>query len=174
MCSHAATSFDARLLSAAPRFLRRRCRQRRDHEQPAAHGGEDAQELAALELEPVWRRFGQLVAFDFDLEIDGAIHRRASPFELITPAYESALPRPHSLGGQLHGADDARVGAAAADVAVHDAGDVRLGRSRSRAQQAHRRHHHARRAVAALKRFGIEERLLDRMQLLAARALRWS
>ena len=80
------------LLSAAPRFLRRRSRHRRDHEQPTAHGGEDAQELAALELEPVWRRFGQLVAFDFDLEIDGAIHRRATSAFALRRATASALP----------------------------------------------------------------------------------
>ena len=79
------------LLSAAPRFLRRRFRQRRDHEQPTAHGREDAQELAALELEPVWRRFGQLVAFDFDLGIGGTIHRRASAFALRATADRSAF-----------------------------------------------------------------------------------
>ena len=32
-----------------------------------------------------------------------------------------------------------------------------------------RRHHHARRAIAALKRFGVEKRLLHRMEPVAAR-----
>ena len=78
------------LLSAAPRFLRRRSRHRREYEQPAAHGGEDAHELAALELEPVWRRFGQLVAFDVDLGIGGMIHRRDSKFALPAAFIRSA------------------------------------------------------------------------------------
>ena len=57
--------------------------------------------------------------------------------------------------------------AAAADVAIHYALDVLVGRVGMVTQQADRRHHHARRPVAALERLGLEKRLLHRMKSLA-------
>ena len=60
------------------------------------------------------------------------------------------------------------VGAAAAQVAAHPEADLGDGRRRLRAQQALGRHDLSRRAVAALERVLVGERLLDRPQLLAA------
>ena len=75
--------------------------------------------------------------------------------------------RSRGKADRLH---DARIGAAAADVAIHQARDVLLGRVRVGLQQADRGHHHPGRAVAALEGFGVEERLLHGMQAVARRA----
>ena len=63
------------------------------------------------------------------------------------------------------GSDDALVGAATADVAVHGADDFRFGWIGLFPQKSDARHEHAGRAVAALHCAGIEECLLERMQL---------
>src|SRR6185503_2517289 len=73
----------------------------------------------------------------------------------------------HALRRHAHRLDNARVGAAAADVAIHQPRDVGLGGIRVGLEQADGRHHHARRAVAALEGLGVEERLLHRVQPLA-------
>src|SRR5437016_11672913 len=53
---------------------------------------------------------------------------------------------------------------AAADIALQGLNDVRLAGIRIGLQQAHAAHDHSRGTVRTLKRAGIEERLLDRMQ----------
>ena len=65
----------------------------------------------------------------------------------------------------LHGFDDVPVAGAAADVALQRLLDLVLGRARVLAQQRGRAHQHPRRAVAALERVVLVERLLQRRQL---------
>ena len=97
----------------------------------------------------------------------------AALFELVTLDLErhrsrsGAARHADALRRLFDRADDARVRAAAADVAIHHALDVLVGRVGVVPQQADRRHHHARRAVAALERLGFEESFLHRMQALA-------
>ena len=93
----------------------------------------------------------QLVALGLDQEIveEESVHRLA-PF--------------HRLGGFLDRGDDPRVGAAAADVAVHPRDDSRAFGVRVLIQESDGRHDHARRAVAALHRAAVEEGLLNWMQ----------
>ena len=70
---------------------------------------------------------------------------------------------------RLHGLDDVPVAGAAADVALQRLLDLVLGRARVRAQQRRRAHQHPRRAVAALERVVVVERLLQRGQLAVRR-----
>src|SRR5688500_6067938 len=60
--------------------------------------------------------------------------------------------------------DDPRMRSAAADVAVHAADDLILGRVRLAREQRHRRHDHPSSAVTALHRVKLREGLLNRMQ----------
>src|ERR1051326_4349191 len=66
--------------------------------------------------------------------------------------------------GALDGRDDARVGAAAADVARHSAPNLLLGRAWFLLQEPAARHDHAGDAVAALHRAHFEEGFLQRVQ----------
>jgi hypothetical protein len=50
---------------------------------------------------------------------------------------------------------------------IEELRDVVVRRLRMFAQEANRRHHHAGRAASALKRLGVEKRLLHRMQAIA-------
>ena len=91
--------------------------------------------------------------------------------------------RPHRGRPRGSPAHDVDVGAAAAEVAAHALADLGAGRARHAAivrdgarpagarprQHAHRRADLARRAVAALERIVLDERLLQRMQLVARR-----
>ena len=52
---------------------------------------------------------------------------------------------------------------------LHQARDVLLGEGFGCVEQADRRHHHARGAVAALERLDFEEGLLDRVEAIAVR-----
>ena len=62
--------------------------------------------------------------------------------------------------------DDVPVAGAAADVALERLPDLVLGRARVLAQQRGRAHQHPGRAVAALERVVLAERLLERRQLV--------
>src|SRR5207253_4869982 len=83
-------------------------------------------------------------------------------------------PRPWKLSGTGHPLhlhvrlEDAREGAAAADVAVETFLDLIDRRVRVFLVQRDRRHDEARRAEAAHERIDVAERLLDRMQRGAA------
>src|SRR6056297_1180049 len=63
-----------------------------------------------------------------------------------------------------HGLDDVVVAGAPAEVALEAEADVVLGRVRVLLEQAGGRHHHARRAVAALETVVLHEGLLHRVQ----------
>src|SRR3984957_1242325 len=67
------------------------------------------------------------------------------------------------LGGALDGAEDARIGAAAADIAIHVANDVVAAPVLVRGQERRGVHDLARLAVAALRHLQIEPGLLQRM-----------
>src|SRR5262249_61015282 len=73
---------------------------------------------------------------------------------------------PVRLGGAQHRANDAVVGAAAAEVARKRRAHVRLARPRIAVKQFLRRHDHAIDAVAALRRLLRNESLLEGMQLV--------
>src|SRR6516164_540016 len=66
---------------------------------------------------------------------------------------------------ELDRLDDVVVAGAAADVAVEALADFLLGRLRVVGEQLHRRHHHPRRAEAALQAVALAKRRLHRMQL---------
>ena len=128
---------------------------------PPPSAGENAHEVAPLQIEAVAWRFEARSAPARIVRHAFAPHR-AGPSARPTRA-SSACVRAASLIG-LH---DPRIGAAPADVAVHDARDVLFGGIAGGAKQGDRGHDHAGRAVAALERFGLEEGFLDRMQPLA-------
>ena len=158
MCSHALRSAEARLAcAAAPGLLRAPHRDAPRRRAGRRRAREDAHEVAPLQLEAIALALRQLVSFDFDCD-----HRRAPVRTPCRPRSVSALALPACTA-----ADDARIGAAPADVAIHEARDVLIGGIRVSAQQADRGHDHAGRAVAALERFGFEERFLHRVQPLA-------
>src|SRR2546423_4270813 len=64
----------------------------------------------------------------------------------------------------LHGLDDVVVAGAAAEVAFEPVADLVVARSRVLVQEARGRHDHPRRAVAALQRMVLVERLLHGVQ----------
>src|SRR5712691_6879518 len=71
--------------------------------------------------------------------------------------------------GRLHGLDDVVVAGAAAEVALERQPDLGLARLRMLLQQADRRQHHSRRAVAALEGVLLVEGTLDGVQLAVGR-----
>src|SRR5690242_3072753 len=74
----------------------------------------------------------------------------------------------HLLAGRgLDRVDDVPVARAAADVALEALADLLVARPRVRLEQRRRSDEHARRAVAALQRVVVAERLLQRRQLVA-------
>src|SRR5437870_4039285 len=73
----------------------------------------------------------------------------------------AAMSAPHGLDGL----DDVLVAGAAAEIALERAANLLLARRRVLVQQAHRREHHPGRAVAALQRVLLVERLLHRVEL---------
>src|SRR5215204_910526 len=74
--------------------------------------------------------------------------------------------RVHRLSGRgLNGPDDVDVARAAADVALDRLANLLLVRGRLGTQQCRCAHQHPRRAVAALERVMVAERLLQRRQL---------
>src|ERR1700686_4881924 len=73
------------------------------------------------------------------------------------------------LFGNLHGRDDARVSPAAANIALQRAPDVGFTGMRSLLQQAHARHDHSGRAVAALHGVSLDEGLLQGMKAAVLR-----
>jgi hypothetical protein len=68
------------------------------------------------------------------------------------------------FGDFLHGFDNARICAAAADVALQRLFDLRGRGMGILAQQGDTAHNHSRRAVSTLEGFGVEEGLLDGME----------
>src|SRR3954453_18488432 len=68
---------------------------------------------------------------------------------------------------ELDRLDDVVIAGAAADVAVERLADLVFGRLRVVGEKLHRRHHHPRRAEAALQAVALAERRLHRMQLAA-------
>src|SRR5436190_12303003 len=80
---------------------------------------------------------------------------------------KGCMPLPPFPAHGLHSRDDARVGAAAADVAAHALAHIGVARSARLVEERHRRHDLAGRAVAALEAVVIDERLLYRMQTIA-------
>jgi len=76
--------------------------------------------------------------------------------------------------GALDGVDDAGIGAAAADVAVHAGDDLGLSGIGRGVQQGGGAHDHTGGAVGALEGAGVEEGLLDGSELaVSAPDLRW-
>ena len=153
MCSQAPRSSGARRrraprpdswAAAVPRPGRRR--------RPAAGGSR------AGRLEPVGEPLGARIARARSLP------RRRARAHGLRPTPDSPASGRRLRRGPADGRDDPRVGAAAAHVAVHRAGDLRLAGIGRSPQQRHARHDHARRAVAALHRVDLEERLLDGVQ----------
>src|SRR5262245_43766291 len=71
--------------------------------------------------------------------------------------------------GLAHGGENPRISAAAADVAGERLDDLLVGRVRIRREERGRGDDHSRRAIAALKRLLIQERLLRRMQASSRR-----
>ena len=154
---------------SASRFLLRMRRQRGDDEQTAAHGRCDFQKIAPIHFQrveavsPRARRARSVPARSRRRVRDRSSLATCRPLRL------------HAIGREFDGRHDARIGAATTDVAIEKLRDVVVRRLRMFAQEADRRHHHAGRAVAALKRLGVEKRLLHRMQAIAVRRwLRWS
>ena len=102
-----------------------------------------------------------------DLEEGATIERAslsmASSYSLPRCAPSAARARRHRRG-LVNRLADAEVGAAAADVAVHRAIDVRVARLRRRRQQRRGRHDLARLAVAALRDVDLLPRDLQRMR----------
>src|SRR5262249_18170731 len=79
------------------------------------------------------------------------------------------LPAPHPLGGPFDRFHDIDVAGAAAEIAVERVLDLFRGRIRVVLEQVHRRHDHARRAVAALQAVLLAKSFLHRMELVAVR-----
>src|SRR5215831_7188219 len=73
---------------------------------------------------------------------------------------------PHGIGGAQHGANDAVVGAAAAQVERQALAHLCIGRMWVAVEQRLRGHQHAVDAVAALRGLLVDEGLLQRMRLL--------
>ena len=71
-----------------------------------------------------------------------------------------------SRGGAMHRAQDAHMGAAAAEIRLHLGADLLVGRLGISPQQRLRPHHHAGDAVAALRRLLFHESALDRRRRL--------
>src|SRR6185295_9723540 len=69
------------------------------------------------------------------------------------------------FGGVLDRVDDVLVAGAAAQIPRDALADLPLGWRRRVVEKRHRRHDHARRAVAALQAVLLPESLLQRMQL---------
>src|SRR5215217_1585483 len=94
---------------------------------------------------------------------------------LATFSTSFMLPMPCSSGrgrrlarlAELDRLDDVVVAGAAADVAVERLADLLLARLRVVGEQLHRRHHHPRRAEAALQAVALAERRLHRVKLAA-------
>ena len=84
-------------------------------------------------------------------------------------AVTGALDRGEPPGRQLDRVDDLRVARAAAEVAGERLADVGLGGLRVAREQVVARDDQARGAEAALDRAGVDERLLDRVQLARRR-----
>src|SRR5438034_6730418 len=76
----------------------------------------------------------------------------------------NTLPR-----SSLDGLHNVHVAGAAANIPLNGLADLVLARCRVRAQERRRAHQHPRRAVAALERVVVGERLLQRRQLAVAR-----
>src|SRR5205814_713953 len=70
--------------------------------------------------------------------------------------------------GDLDGGEDARIGAAPADVALHGPADLGFAGVWLVAQERHGGHDHAGRAVAALESVRVEEGLLHGMEVSTA------
>ena len=157
MCSHAPMSCGAawprrrRRAGAAAGRLRLGGVEQVEHQDAAA---QRLQEVAPVELEAVTRPLAQLVAFGLEimshLDHRCLVHRRASLM---------------ASGRDRERGDDARIGATAADIAVHVLDDL-FGRGLGDlAQEADARHDHAAGAIAALHGARLEKRLLERMEL---------
>src|SRR5262245_8280240 len=80
---------------------------------------------------------------------------------VVAGAMRSSLPQPGRR--VLHGLDDVHVPRAAAEVARDGLPDLVFAGARVPLQQRAARHHHARRAVAALQAVLLPEAFLDRM-----------
>src|ERR1700722_628579 len=91
--------------------------------------------------------------------------RDSVPVGLRSSLPNSILPMTSRslLGGALDGAEDARIGAAAADIAIHVANDVVAARILVGRKQRRGLHDLAGLAVAALRHLQIEPGLLQRM-----------
>src|SRR5215207_5237277 len=76
------------------------------------------------------------------------------------------MSRSQSLGGFLHGAANAVVGGAAADIAAHRRVDVRIGRFAILGQEADSRHDLPGLAIAALRHVELDPGVLNRLRAL--------
>src|SRR3954469_11879274 len=81
------------------------------------------------------------------------------------------MSRSQGLGGFLHGAANALVGGAAAEIAAHRRIDVRVGGFAVLGQEADRRHDLPGLAIAALRHIELDPGVLNRLRDLAADAL---
>src|SRR5580704_12293969 len=91
--------------------------------------------------------------------------RSILPMTLLNMASRSLL------GGALDGAEDARIGAATADIAIHVANDVVAARILVRRKQRRGLHDLPGLAIAALRHLQIEPGLLQRMVAVGRQAL---
>src|ERR1700688_1716489 len=91
--------------------------------------------------------------------------RDVTPFGLrsILPMNSLPMTSRSLLGGALDGAEDARIGAATADIAVHMANDVVAARILVGRKQRRGLHDLAGLAIAALRHLQVEPGLLQRM-----------
>src|SRR3989454_3040165 len=99
--------------------------------------------------------------------------RAAAPSAVVILRVVSAIPHalPHDLGRALDCADDARVGRASAQIAVHGAHDLFLGRVRGAGEERRSLHDLTRLTVPALGHLVLDPCLLDRVAVPGVQAL---
>ena len=124
-------------------------RQASRNQNPAA---QRLQEVAPVELEVIRRFLTQLVAFGLEIDYDRGVRR-------------SSAGLLDGFGRDRERGDDPRIGATAADIAVHVLDDFFARGLGVLAQEADARHDHAAGAIAALHGASLEERLLERVEL---------
>src|SRR5215217_1735585 len=91
--------------------------------------------------------------------------RPRPPISVTTRLPSLPCRRAHLLRGGLDRLDDVDIPGAATEVAGDRLTDLQLGRTRVARQQRDARHHHARRAEAALESVLLPEPFLDRVEL---------
>ena len=120
-------------------------------------------EIAPVNFKMVHGRGVQFVAFRFKHELLCA----ASGARFLFIGHRR-WPSAHHSRGIANRGHNPRISSASANIALHVLDNFRVGRIGIRFQKRHCAHDHSRRAVSALHRAFIEERLLHGMQLAVA------